>query len=269
LGFVSIAKSVTVKQVAKVTQNFTEAGIMVHAYLMYGYPTQTVQETVDSLELVRQLFEQGVLQSAFWHQFALTAHSPIGLNPKKFGIQKDNENIGTFANNDLNFTDSTGINHEKFSFGLKKSLFNYLHGLCFDYPLQDWFEFKIPKTTVVKNYIETAFNSFDEPTSKPSTKIIWLGSFPIVESFSKNKKENEIAMSRLTFHTKTNSFNIELIHEQAIWLNELLIKTSVFNPKTLIFSDIKVNFELKFENFTLFWHSNQLNQLKNNGLLLI
>ena len=264
-----IDKGVTVKQVAKVTQNFTEAGIMVHAYLMYGYPTQTVQETVDSLELVRQLFEQGVLQSAFWHQFALTAHSPIGLNPKKFGIQKDNENIGTFANNDLNFTDSTGINHEKFSFGLKKSLFNYLHGLCFDYPLRDWFEFKIPKTTVVKNYIETALNSFDEPTTKPSAKIIWLGSFPIVESFSKNKKGNEIAMSRLTFHTKTNSFNIELIHEQAIWLNELLIKTSVFNSKPLIFSEIITEFELKFENFTLFWHSNQLNQLKNNGLLLI
>jgi hypothetical protein len=26
---------------------------------MYGYPTQTVQETIDSLEMVRQLFEVG------------------------------------------------------------------------------------------------------------------------------------------------------------------------------------------------------------------
>jgi hypothetical protein len=32
---------------------------MVHAYLMYGYPTQTIQETIDSLEMVRQLFEVG------------------------------------------------------------------------------------------------------------------------------------------------------------------------------------------------------------------
>ncbi|MBP6001725.1 MAG: radical SAM protein, partial [Flavobacterium sp.] len=62
-----IKKGVTVEQVAKVTKNFTDAGVMVHAYLMYGYPTQTVQETIDSLEMVRQLFELGVLQSGFWH----------------------------------------------------------------------------------------------------------------------------------------------------------------------------------------------------------
>lgn len=55
---------------------------MVHAYLMYGFPTQTAQETIDSLEMVRQMFEQGIIQSGFWHQFAMTAHSPVGLDPK-------------------------------------------------------------------------------------------------------------------------------------------------------------------------------------------
>ena len=129
-----IEKGVTVQQVAQVTRNFTEAGVMVHAYLMYGYPTQTVQETVDSLEMVRQLFELGVLQSGFWHQFAMTAHSPVGLNPEAFGVTAigDFEKAlplggldGLFANNDIAFTDKTGIDHEKFSFGLKKSLFNF------------------------------------------------------------------------------------------------------------------------------------------------
>jgi len=100
-----IDKGVTVEQVAKVTRNFTEAGVMVHAYLMYGYPTQTVQETVDSLEMVRQLFEAGVLQSGFWHQFAMTAHSPVGMFPEQFGAVKETEAIGTFANNDINFVD--------------------------------------------------------------------------------------------------------------------------------------------------------------------
>ena len=71
-----IQKGITVAQVARVNKHFTEAGIMVHAYLMYGFPTQTAQETIDSLEMVRQLFAAGVLQSAFWHQFAMTAHSP-------------------------------------------------------------------------------------------------------------------------------------------------------------------------------------------------
>src|SRR5690606_38358720 len=112
-----IDKGVTVAQVAQVTRNFTEANIMVHAYLMYGFPTQTIQETIDSLEMVRQLFEIGVLQSGFWHQFSLTAHSPIGLNPSEYNIIP-NTNTISFANNDIAFTDTTGINHDQFSFGL-------------------------------------------------------------------------------------------------------------------------------------------------------
>jgi hypothetical protein len=113
-----IDKGISVEQVAKVTRNFTEAGIMIHAYLMYGYPTQTIQETVDSLEMVRQLFEMGILQSGFWHQFAMTAHSPVGLNPEEFGVTPIKQEI-LFANNDIDFTDKTGIDHGKFSFGLK------------------------------------------------------------------------------------------------------------------------------------------------------
>jgi len=113
-----IKKGVTVEQVAQVTRNFTESGIMVHAYLMYGYPTQTVQETIDSLEMVRQLFELGILQSGFWHQFAMTAHSPVGMFPEEFGVIPEQNEI-TFANNDINFKDQTGIHHDKFSFGLK------------------------------------------------------------------------------------------------------------------------------------------------------
>jgi radical SAM superfamily enzyme YgiQ (UPF0313 family) len=83
-----IDKGVTVEQVARVTRNFTEAGVMVHCYLMYGYPTQTVQETVDSLEMVRQLFEAGVLQSGFWHQFAMTAHSPLEYIQRNLVLRK-------------------------------------------------------------------------------------------------------------------------------------------------------------------------------------
>jgi radical SAM superfamily enzyme YgiQ (UPF0313 family) len=147
-----INKGVTVEQVAQAANNFTETGIMVHAYLMYGFPSQTEQETVDSLEIVRQMFELGIIQSAFWHHFALTTHSPIELTPSKYGIVPDYKKI-TFANNDIQFTDKTGIDHNKFSPGLKKSLLNYMHGNCFDFPLQDWFGFKIPKTSIKKDFI--------------------------------------------------------------------------------------------------------------------
>ncbi len=148
-----IDKGITVEQVARVCDNFTQAGIMVHSYLMYGYPSQTIQETVDSLEMVRQLFELGIVQSGFWHQFALTAHSPIGLNPDKYGITPHLSPI-TFANNDIQFTDSTGIDHQKFSEGLNASLYNYMHDNGFDIPLQDWFDFDTPVATIEATYIE-------------------------------------------------------------------------------------------------------------------
>jgi radical SAM superfamily enzyme YgiQ (UPF0313 family) len=67
-------KGVSIDQVARVTRAFTDAGILVHAYLMYGFPTQTVQDTVDALEYVRQLFLNGCIQSGFFHRFTCTVH---------------------------------------------------------------------------------------------------------------------------------------------------------------------------------------------------
>jgi len=149
-----INKGVTVEQVARVTANFTGCGIMVHAYLMYGFPTQTAQETIDSMEIVRQLFELGLVQSGFWHHFALTAHSLVGQNPEKFRIIRDTLEPGAFANNDLTYSDPVGCDHDAFSEGLKNSLFNYMNGLGFDLPLNKWFDFKVPKTSVPGHYIE-------------------------------------------------------------------------------------------------------------------
>ncbi len=264
-----IKKGVTVAQVAKVTQNFTQNGIMVHAYLMYGYPTQTVQETVDSLEMVRQLFEIGVLQSGFWHQFALTAHSPIGLNPHDFGIKKDTEILGTFANNDILFTDKTGIDHEKFSFGLKKSLFNYMHGLCFEYDLQEWFDFKIPKTKISNDYIEKALENETVFYTKPTAKIVWLGNKPELSFYTKTKKGKQFSGAQLTFWDNTETFSLKLDEANANWLLELLDKANVYTGKPQLFENIKRDFENQFEDFELFWYSKQMISLRTFGLLTL
>ncbi|AWW00448.1 B12-binding domain-containing radical SAM protein [Arcticibacterium luteifluviistationis] len=256
-----IDKGVTVKQVAQVTRNLTESGIMVHSYLMYGYPTQTIQETVDSLEMVRQMFELGVLQSGFWHQFALTAHSPIGLKPEAFGIVADYQDI-SFANNDIQFTDSTGIDHDKFSFGLKKSLFNYMHGICFEYPLQEWFDFKIPKTTVPKNLIMDALDEQGDFLLKPNTKIVWLGAEPSV--FKKNAKK-----LRLLFHTKTDAFEVDLGIENGNWLLDKLNELKPENGKLLTLQNLKEDYEQQYENFELFWYSKPIQVMRENGLLAL
>ncbi|HEX8562944.1 MAG TPA: radical SAM protein [Flavobacterium sp.] len=265
-----IEKGVTVEQVAKVTRNFTEAGIMVHAYLMYGYPTQTIQETVDSLEMVRQMFEAGILQSGFWHQFAMTAHSPVGLYPEKFGVLKESDTVGTFANNDLNYTDATGIDHEQFSYGLKKSLFNFMHGICFDYPLQDWFDFKIPRPAISKGFIEQALHEDQSLSVKPSAKVIWLGNTPVTDYFTKSKKGNSWKMISLRFHTKQETFTVQLNQREGEWVVAMLDKTSVSNTKLLTIQELKSDFEQSsLEDFEMFWHSKSLQVIRNNGLLVL
>jgi radical SAM superfamily enzyme YgiQ (UPF0313 family) len=133
-------KGVTVEQVARVTRAFTDAGVMVHAYLMYGFPTETEQDTVDALERVRQLFAAGCIQSAYWHRFSATAHSPIGLNPDAFGIELLPPPDIQFAHNDLSFRDPTGTDHDYLGHGLRKALYNYMHGIGLETDVREWFE---------------------------------------------------------------------------------------------------------------------------------
>ncbi len=152
-------KGVSVAQVARVTKAFSDAGILVHAYLMYGFPTQTVQDTVDSLEYVRQLFAAGCIQSGYFHRFTCTVHSPVGLNPHEYGIQLLPLEHGLFAKNDVQFTDKTGIDHARLGKALNKALYNYMHGIGLETNVRSWFSEhygNVPKSTVKRDFIERA-----------------------------------------------------------------------------------------------------------------
>jgi hypothetical protein len=263
-----IQKGITVAQVARVNKHFSEAGIMVHAYLMYGFPTQTAQETIDSLEMVRQLFEAGILQSAFWHQFTMTAHSPVGLEPEKYKVKKLSEVTGSFANNDIEHIDPTGADHPAFSFGLKKSLLNYMHGACFEYPLQKWFEFKVPKTNVPPDYILQALEQQEHGTAKPGAKIIWLGAKPEVKHFTKSKKGNHWPMTELIFQNKKETASIKVNEQQGDWLAAMLEKLAVHNSNVYTLQQVKENYEANgLEDFELFWDNKPVNSLYRFGLL--
>ena len=149
-------KGVSVDQVARVTRAFTDAGILVHAYLMYGFPTQTVQDTVDALEYVRQLFAAGCIQSGFFHRFTCTVHSPVGKNPEEFGVRLSPLPPVSFAKNDIGFIDPTGVDHDALGVGLKKAIYNFMHGIGLDEDVRSWFEFPVPKTKVARQRIERA-----------------------------------------------------------------------------------------------------------------
>ncbi|MCA9034401.1 MAG: radical SAM protein [Planctomycetaceae bacterium] len=149
-------KGVTVEQVARVTHAFTDAGILVHAYLMYGFPTQTVQETVDSLEYVRQLFEEGCIQSGFFHRFTCTVHSPVGKCPDEYGVKLISLPETTFARNDIGFVDPVGADHDAMGKSLTKAIYNFMHGVCLDADVRSWFDQSVPRTTVPRNFIASA-----------------------------------------------------------------------------------------------------------------
>jgi len=164
-------KGVTVEQVARVTRAFSDAGVMVHAYLMYGFPTQTVQDTIDALERVRQLFAEGCLQSAFWHRFTATAHSPIGRAPELYGIRLRPAPPTSFARNDVAFDDPTGCDHDALAAGLRKAVYNFMHGVGLDADPRSWFEapparvrkrpVKLPRARVPPDLIKKALADFE------------------------------------------------------------------------------------------------------------
>lgn len=149
-------KGVSVDQVARVTHAFTEAGVLVHAYLMYGFPTQTVHDTVDALEYVRQLFEAGCIQSGFFHRFACTVHSPVGMHPEEYGVTLVPLPDVSFAKNDVGFIDPTGADHDALGRALNKALYNYMHGIGLDADVRSWFEEHVPRPRVAKHFIARA-----------------------------------------------------------------------------------------------------------------
>ena len=152
-------KGVSVDQVARVTKAFSDAGVLVHAYLMYGFPTQTVQDTVDALEYVRQLFEHGCIQSGFFHRFACTVHSPVGQHPEEYGVTLQPLPAITFATNDVGFIDPTGVDHDALGVALRKALYNYMHGIGLEQDVRSWFDIRVPRTRVAPDRIARALAS--------------------------------------------------------------------------------------------------------------
>jgi len=257
-----IKKGVTVEQVARVTNAFTDAGIMVHSYLMYGYPTQTEQETIDSLEMVRQLFELGTIQSGFWHQFALTAHSPIGLDPDRYGITPHYNEI-TFANNDVDFTDDTGINHDKFSYGLKKSLINYMHGMCFDHPLSAWFDFRVPQTNIAPNYIADCLHHEEDRLARPNARVIWVGGEPQLRKASDGLVE-------VVLYDRRDTDNFFLPNDRGQWLVKQLKICGDREEKPRTLAEFRADYEAAFdEKLEGFWGLEEMDLVRAYGLLVV
>ena len=250
-----IDKGVTIEQVTQVTAAFTEAGIMVHAYLMYGFPTQTDQETIDSLEVVRQLFEAGVLLSGFWHRFAMTAHSPVGMDPDKFKVQISGGDTGSFARNDLEHVDPTGGDHARFSAGLRKSLYNYMHGVGLDLPLSSWFDHVVPDTTIPADLIQRHLARPQGREIKPSSPTYWMGGTVAYGE------------GRLRVTTKSETADITIDAEIGVRL-AAIIEEMVEKGRPMTYGKLRQILG-EVGDATLIWYGTEMEQLRRLGLLVL
>lgn len=264
-------KGVTIRQAARACRNFSTAGIMVHAYLMHGFPTQTEQETVDALELVRQFFHEGLIQSAFWHAFTATVHSDVGMNPGKYGCRIPDRPVGGFARNDLVHVDTVGCDHQVFSHGLNKAVYNFMHGLGTAGSARSWFDFQVPAPSIKTNHLKKGVEkgpAFDEEHMK--SKIVWIENRPHsrhCDSAMKRKQGRECSM---VFYTKTERFTLATTAEIGEWLHETFDRFLIQNAALLLLEELKQAYEDRFSSpFESFLRSDAWKTLRTKGLLLI
>lgn len=265
-----IKKGVDLVQLAQVCQHFSDTGILVHAYLMYGFPTQSEQETINALEVVRQMFENELINSGFWHQFAMTAHSPVGEGPELFKVESVLKTDGNFANNDRPHLDPFGAEHHKYSEGLKKSIFNYMNGVGLDLPLQDWFDFNVKPTTVSKSFVLDAINDAEPVILKPTNKIVFIEMIPQIESYEVKKKGKIKQMSKMVFESNDYQFVIKGTPKDIQFYRDFLTFISFQNDTLSTVKEVETFFnETSPSGFDTFLETDFFYDLKANGLLIL
>jgi radical SAM superfamily enzyme YgiQ (UPF0313 family) len=266
-------KGVTIAQVARVTQGFTAADVLVHAYLMYGFPTQTAQETVDALEVVRQLFDAGIVQSGYWHRFSMTAHSPVGKNPAKYQVAAIGPEPGNFAWNDLWHDDPLGTDHEQFGPGLAKSLYNYMHGVALREPLSFWFDFKTPRATVPRQLIQQALQEPEKPDfAQPNRRLFWLGNPPELSyktTGGTGPKDKKTTRAILTCYEQAEDFEVKTTELIGPWLHELLLRLSADYDTKVLLKEAGATFPAGAGTWEQFLQSPAWQLLREKGLLLV
>jgi hypothetical protein len=260
-----IKKGITVDQTALVAAAFKDAGILIHAYLMYGCPSETVQETVDSLERVRQLFAADLIQSAFWHRFTTTAHSPIGLQPASHGLRILGPAFQGFAENDLQHEDRLGATPEWLGEGLRRSMLNFLErrGLTLD--VRQWFDHSVPNPRVSPTWVRRLLKirmMGDDPRAE--RRFVWLGGRPVCEPIGKR--------TRLILPGHASDQSITLADQQAQWLDDLIRQSTPqrnsSNPYPLL-RETKTTFPGTTQEFESFLGTNSWKKVRMAGLLLV
>lgn len=257
-------KGITVDETALVAAGFKEAGIMIHAYLMYGCPSETIQETVDSLERVRQLVAADLLQSAFWHRFTVTAHSPVGLDPVAHGLRILRPEFQGFAENDLLHHDDRGETPTWLGEGLRRSLLNFLERRGLDLDVRQWFDDKVPRPHVAPTWLRGVLKRQRiDDHSNLERRAVWVGGSLACEAIGKK--------ATLTLTGSGRDHIISLQEPEARWL-EQLIRNAIPRQAFQTYPHMREasrSFPGTLSDFNIFLRTSSWKRVRNAGLVLV
>jgi len=264
-------KGIDIRQAALACRNFSEAGIMVHAYLMYGFPTQTSQETIDALETVRQFFNEGLIQSAFWHRFTATVHSDVGNDPAKYHCTITAPPSGRFATNDLLHEDPEGCDHGAFAKGLSKAVYNFMHGIGMDMEVNEWFDFRVPAISIRKDLAGRAIKSGPAADEElMGSRLLWIGNTPYSANGNSVVKGRPGTKDAFAIYTKTGRYTLTSNRALGEWMIDKIPMFSPQNSSLITLEYLRRDYETHFSTpFRSFLRSKEWKTLRDNGLLLI
>ncbi|HSV94001.1 MAG TPA: radical SAM protein, partial [Desulfobacterales bacterium] len=184
-GLESTRKGISLEGAVAALAALKANGILAHVYLMYGWPGQSERELLDAMEIVRQLFAAGLADSAFWHRFILTRHSPMYAEWKA-GQRPDLavvEPTWTFGSNDLSFEGEKRF--DRWTEGLDEALGAWMEHDGLDRPVTAWFPFKAVKPSVARDLIEhlarRAMRAAAAPDAGRGRRGVWLGGRLVAE----------------------------------------------------------------------------------------
>jgi hypothetical protein len=199
-GFKRLGKGIDLESAVSALASFKEAGVLTHAYLIYGYWDEDEQELIDSAETVRQLFSHGLLDSCFWHKFVLTRHSRVYAEKQRglhFGLRITDNTCSSdaclkgnvFAVNDLAFESES--RHDKYTEGLERLLAMWMAGDT-EMPVEDAFTFKVKSPSVEPDLVAGLLDKYARDRDRKRAtreggigRVLFLGSSPRLRQTTK------------------------------------------------------------------------------------